>query len=585
MVNVAHHGFTLNLNGTTPTAVFISGNYSQSPLKMVDADDATQEIELRDNNGADLACPPLADLIAALAQGEDAFAALPAGNNNVLDGRPNHLFIHPVVFQLTGGAQSIRAKTLALAITNYFRTTPVMVQNFCGTTLAFLWAVEQNQLAKVAFSTDLPDSAQLNRTRVLLSNKLSGNPQGDGSSYGLLQFVQDQEATRKRERQEDQDRKSFMAAFAPGQAQLIDSMCTASYAHQGTRPDMIKALFGSSYPHKAIQLVQSRTQLWKGTFSHPPFFRFMATGFMSTSEDETIPGGFTFFMFHPRTKSVTGFKSFMMDKHAVREALGQDMPDDAVKAYMAAGFYEPTDENELDVMLQTAKKMLELILAPTQDGTVATEGIDHVISHINGHTTLYNRRFQQDPKFGTKLLYLMDRTMQEYFKKLSGVPPNDVPSAEIQNFLKTRASSITGNLDQGLTLAVELPPCFLQIDVGDEQPLVSSSTNAQHQQQQQLQQQQLQQQQQKDSNPEKVPTWLLPQGKNYQDAFPKDSPLLKGWPKLGDTRNPKKRFLCVKYQAKGFCQTNCPRAHVPVTAMPAAAKQFCDTRFQQAYST
>ena len=65
--------------------------------------------------------------------------------------------------------------------------------------------------------------------------------------------------------------------------------------------DFMKNLTTSTTPQKAINLIQSETRDWEGTFSVGGFHRMLSNGFLSQEANRANPGGFTIFMFHPKT--------------------------------------------------------------------------------------------------------------------------------------------------------------------------------------------------------------------------------------------------------------------------------------------
>ncbi len=96
-VIVLHQGFTTSTHlGGDLLLVFVNGNLSESPFKVLNPTVATREIQslqtLRTTDRAK-GCPLPASMFNATSEAE--FLALVPEGNTELEGRPNHLFLHP----------------------------------------------------------------------------------------------------------------------------------------------------------------------------------------------------------------------------------------------------------------------------------------------------------------------------------------------------------------------------------------------------------------------------------------------------------------------------------------------------------
>ena len=120
MVNVLHHGFVNATSfGGEASILFLSGNSSEAPLKVLSHSNAVVPIKTRSSGrtrggGATFDAPTIADMLKVVSETE--FSELRGNGNNILQEKPNHMLIGPAVFNLADGAQRVRARTLAFQI-------------------------------------------------------------------------------------------------------------------------------------------------------------------------------------------------------------------------------------------------------------------------------------------------------------------------------------------------------------------------------------------------------------------------------------------------------------------------------------
>ena len=126
MVNILHHGFVNATSfGGEASILFLSGNSSEAPLKALAH--ASAVVPLKSGSGrtrrggtrATLDSPTFSDMWKV--ESETAFMNLRGNGNPILRDKPNHMMIGPAIFTLAGGAQRIRAKTLAFQIISRIR--------------------------------------------------------------------------------------------------------------------------------------------------------------------------------------------------------------------------------------------------------------------------------------------------------------------------------------------------------------------------------------------------------------------------------------------------------------------------------
>jgi hypothetical protein len=162
-------------------------NLSESPFKDLDADEAVGPIypaSVTRNHGIGKGCPQLSSLFAAT--NGDAFKALPAERDPILEGRRVHLWVHPMIFLDLGCPQMATASELAASLTTSSiqaaesEHPPPSAQELqelasqmgeLHAVLAYLWAVSHKLVGAVSLK-DLPESPWLNHQCELIQGKV-----------------------------------------------------------------------------------------------------------------------------------------------------------------------------------------------------------------------------------------------------------------------------------------------------------------------------------------------------------------------------------------------------------------------------
>jgi hypothetical protein len=160
----------------------------------------------------------------------------------------------------------------------------------------------------------------------------------------------------------------------PDQKGLFTTPCTADGGRaRGTGNDTLHehGHHDKNPTEGSVSLLRAATRAWEGTFSDGCCHRLLANGFLSTESNPANPGGFTVFMFHPKTVDM-GTKAFDSTTATLREYFGMDVDDSTVEYYAKQGFFHATNQHDLRVQLQTALEMLELL---TCKNSIATNGL------------------------------------------------------------------------------------------------------------------------------------------------------------------------------------------------------------------
>ena len=119
-VHILHHGFVNATSfGGEASILFLSGNSSEAPLKSLAHASAVVPIKTGKTRGAVIDAPLFHDMLKV--ESETDFAKLRGNGNTILREKPNHMMIGPAVFLLAGGAQRIKATTLAYQIISRIR--------------------------------------------------------------------------------------------------------------------------------------------------------------------------------------------------------------------------------------------------------------------------------------------------------------------------------------------------------------------------------------------------------------------------------------------------------------------------------
>ena len=627
-MQLVHHGFACNTNDGFVLA-FAHGNLGDcTTFKIVPREELVAPIAGRvdDDEGGERArsAPTLDSLLGA--ESAEEFAALEPEGNNILDRLPNHCFITPETFLTVEGSKRLASKDLALHLIEAFQKSvedddDISVEKEDEAAglegiLAMLWASENGMLQEIRMD-DVPEEPMMSHIINEVRRRLGGArveapraaaTAADGGAADLMarssqtmvallsRFQEGHEA----ERQKKESEKSILKTMGPTQRALFTSLCTSSMSREPEMSEFMINLTTSKSPQKAINLLLSETRDWEGTFSEGGLHRMLSHGFLSPDANRANPGGFTLFMFYPKTADIGG-KALggKGGTELLREYLGMDVEESTLDYYMKQGFYTPSTPNDLRIVLRTALDMLQLL---TCDATIAGRGLAHVLEprRWNRMTTILNDRFSTEPEFGAKFCYTLDRHLQTFFDKMTrwgdGVAEEGQP-----RYLASKADELIERLEDGQGLNIVLPvalrasktetnpakrrssddakPTLVAKKVKQPEGGTRSTAdddfdpNAVH------------------VNPEIVSEWQLPLGINYLDLFNAKMPGLKGWPVLLDTRISKKQSrthkapMCVKFQVAGRCKQGCSLAHVAASAMPADARLKAGALFKTVYKS
>lgn len=616
-MQLVHHGFACNTtNGFT--LAFAHGNLGDcTAFKTISREEMVAPVAGVDEDGErTLNAPSLESMLGA--ESPDEFGAIKAEENKVLTKLPNHCFITPEVFIEVRGSKTLSSKNLAYTIIENFQRSVedndeisvAMEEEAAGLeyTLAMLWASEKGMLKEILME-DVPEDPMMSHiikdVRRRLGNaestvevNVSGATAAGVASMDMMALSSQsmvallsklQEGT-DTDRQRRESEKSILKTMGPTQRELFTALCTRNMTRAPVMSEFMRNLTASKTPQKAINLLQSETRDWEGTFSVGGFHRMLSNGFLSQDANRSNPGGFTIFMFYPKTADSGGKAFGKGSSELLREYLGMDVEESTLEYYMKQGYYTPSTPNDLRIQLKTALDMLELL---TCDGTIAGKGLAYVLdqSRWSRLTTVLNDRFNSEPEFGAKFCYTLDRHLQTFLDKMTRW--EDLAVDGQPRYLANKAEELLERLEDGQGLNVVLPVALraarseaptkkrsrTTTPVNPDRPKKAKTDQSDGTTDPQA----------AHTNHELVDEWKLPSGTKYLDVFDAKMPGLKGWPVLLDTRITKKQSrthkapMCVRFQVAGQCKQGCSLAHVAASAMPDDARSKANALFKAVY--
>ncbi len=606
-VNFLHQGFatTPKLGGATILA-FIQGNFSSSPFKVISrpADVVLPIDRVRAptrGTEASAKCPTLDSIFTVT--GEDEFAALP-GEVETLDKRPNHLLVHPRIFTRADGPKSIRSKTLAWAIIQQKKEELASAgseqeksdieeeQENLGVLLAFLWASEKGLLTPVTLS-DMEESPHLNHQCELIVNKIRAStaPQAGTlntasglavATHSLMLSMQNTENTRIKERAEDKSAKSLIRNLSPSQQALFTRLCTTDMRKAPAMPAFLIQCLAEKAPHRASNLIAHEARNWKGTFSAAGLSQFLAGGYLSQEGGQGEPGGFTVFMFHPKSPLTTGTstESVIKGKGRVREYFDLEADEETLKFYQKKEFFVPTSEPELKIVLQTWHDLLVLM---TVKDTIAAEGLALILEKYDSYYQVIQEMFASSKDFGLTVLVILDNQLQRFFEMVSELDDVSKASTRQRDFLWNHAQEFLMGLDNRQPPSVVIPQCLRRTPKGISAPTANeeepSATKKRRLRRKEAK---------KVTNTEPQQAWSIPEGKTYDEYFSTNGGggvNDQNWPKMTDDRHDSDRRMCIRFHVKGECTNQCTLAHTLKSKMSSRQRTTVAERFKAIFGS
>jgi hypothetical protein len=367
-------------------------------------------------------------------------AALPAEDCGVLQGHPNHVFIHPSYFIHCDGPKTAWSSYLAVAIINQLQEQREAEPNDADAQaevekemaavaplLAFLWASSKGYLAHVPLVEDPPDNAQLNarceriRARIReapLPPAPTGNPRPSGAPPGGMTGVDTanialaaqtltiamttNESNRVRERDEDRSSKSLISNLGPRQQCLFERLTAESMGDPPAMSAFMVNVLKEKSPAKPAHLLMAEMRKQKGCCTEASIHRFLAYGLMleNTSDLGGLPG----LIFVKRSLLRTGSTSAGNEQQRVMEYFDCDMEPQVIVNYLKKEHVIPQDVHQLEVALNTWASFLELC---TVRRTIAAQGLRRFLDGMEDIDATLEDMFLVSADFGLKIMLVL----------------------------------------------------------------------------------------------------------------------------------------------------------------------------------
>ena len=337
--------------------IFIQGNLSDCAyFKVLPPIEATNEIKAPSDGTRHtpyINCPSLASMRAVSTA--DEFAALEFQGSTILRKQPNHVIVPPTLFLMVKGESNVQAKELAMAIIAAIKVDQTGDDDALidhkdeeaeamELVLAMLWASENDGVTPVTLK-DVRGNPTLNQIIASIKSKLriGGDDEGrDGgragvagmpdeaaaawalSSQSIVQELNRIQENREAEKALKGSTKSLLKSLGPDKRKLFTTLCTSDMDVEPVMTEFMQNLTMTSAPLKAVALLRAATRSWEGTFSDGCCHQLLATGFLSQQDNLANPGGFTVFMFHPKSVDM-GSKSYDKNVASLRDYFDCDV--------------------------------------------------------------------------------------------------------------------------------------------------------------------------------------------------------------------------------------------------------------------
>jgi hypothetical protein len=397
----------------------------------------------------------------------------------------------------------------------------------------------------------------------------------------MQQSEQQREVVRLQERAEDKSAKSLIRNLSPRQQGLFLKLCTNHMQKEPVMPAFITSCLAERNPIRATNLITQETRKWRGAVSTSGLARFLSGGYVSQEGNRGEPGGFTAFMFHPKSPLSKGSstESAIKTRARIREFLDVDADEETVKFYHKRELFIPTNENELKIVIQTWHDLLVLL---TVEDTIATEGLAHILEKFDDHYEAIQEMFLSVKDFGLTVLVILDNHLQRFFEMVSAMDDVTKASRRERDYLYGKANEFLEGLENLVPPSVVIPQCLRSTPTDNNTNKAGEGSPAKKKRKTAT----------KDSttklkdlapNPEPQQAWSIPEGKAFNDFFTIGGINEKGWPRLADPRFDSDRSMCLRFQVKGECTTACTLAHTPRNKMSNKQETDIAARFKAIY--
>ena len=417
--------------------------------------------------------------------------------------------------------------------------------------VVFLWALT-NGMGSAVNLFDPPDSAQTDaKGQQVIMEIFQGKQKGrtepnadpqtrtgepDELSNTLIEHVKAMTDSTLKTIEREDTKKSMLSRLSGEAADLFILLSAKDW--NDARPRIhtfARQILADKDMMKAVNLVTSETRSWRGSVSSRGLAQFLSTGYAATDVN-VQPGGFTIFMFRPKTGSNSTSRATV--EQNIRSMFGDGkLNDDTIRYFAKHEFYLADTVENLEIQLDTCIEFLDLM---TVNRGIASEGFTRGLRYLRSYRSAFQNMQAADHLFVVRVAYFLDRVFQDFINDLgsnrvAGDLPGSIAAAksELEKEQTNLIHAILGQVKVGVAPPIQLPASLLSSKIRmDVDTLASPRTPTKAK---------------KDNaangtdrdgieKPHKLTAvkeeWTLPKGKAYGDYFNKRNfpENVKNWP-------------------------------------------------------
>ena len=595
-VTILHHGTLYSRGlGMDPVVVFVSGNRSSSPFKTLDIGETVLPVGSGNlgTRARPIDTPSLKSFLQA--KSADDFHGLKTTKDkeNIFKEHPNHFMIGNDILQLVAGTGTAPAKDLAWLIIQHLNQKDGddddededdEDDDDQKSILHYLWIVS-NKKCRTSNIRDIPDDddgidQHCQRIRAKLANPLAPSPRTEAGNVNigfdptfiatqtaLLTTANSINARLLAQTERETSGKSVLKGMAPKDKDLFTRLCTRDLKSEPAKmSSFMTSVLVEKSPSRITTHLRAVTREWEGSYFEGPFSRFLAKGYISHNEALT-PGGFTLFMFAPKD-CFPAYDGAQENYETLRVLWEQDLEETTLRRLAKDEFFLPRTTQHLVVQLDTATKMLETLTVP--DG-VAVDGLKKALKFLKRNSPAISQQLTTDSKLAIKIVYLLDRELQRFFRILGDADADmSLMDEDDECYLNDTVKTWLPHIETG-----RIPTVILPKILGGESPDTQTRRPPQNDRNSSTQR--------IDdlvpvTNPTVKPDWGLPTGRRYHEFFIARTESVRNWPIVENGKR-----MCVRYQATGKCNTSCRLSHKHNTRFSSAQCTEITNRFRRIY--
>jgi hypothetical protein len=653
-VQMVHHCFTTRDRDRSSIITGVAGDMKTAPLKSFYPREATANLVNPRTSGRSSTSrthiPSIEQFLTC--KSIDEFTQLNGRNDDQekienISNKPVMFWIHPSIFYILDGNREILATDAGIRIIESLKKncrdersddstknsiddetekspSPNVDETLTVTETArgyhglvvFLWALSNGMGSNVNLF-DPPGSSQMDAKgqQVILEifqgkqNSRTSNPNVDYNarpqtetpdrlSNALIEHVKAMTDSTLKSIEREDLKKSMLSRLSGEAADLFILLSAKDWNDDRPRiHSFARQLLADKDMMKAVNLVTSETRAWRGSVSSRGLTQFLSTGYAAT--DVNIqPGGFTIFMFRPKTTSTTISRSTV--EQNIRSMFGDGkLNDDTIKYFAKHEFYLADSVENLEIQLDTCVEFLDLM---TVHRGIASEGFARGLRYLKTYRSAFQNMQAADHLFVVKVAYFLDRVFQDFINdlgnnRLTGDLPGTIAAAkqDLEREQTNLIHTILGQIKVGVAPPIQLPASLLssQVKMETDAPSSSSSrtpTNDRRSPEKKVDKDKADKNKERMEKPHKLlvikEDWILPKGKTYGNFFNKKKfpDNVQNWPVVKHHIQERGNApLCMRYQSTGLCKWGCTFAHVKPSSLPVEIQNAVTERLHQIF--